>query len=139
MPHLSAAGPYGLWTLAEAVRAGGLPVDLEVAEPDGPVPAHLGAAVHRVVQESLTNVMRHAGPTHAVVRVAQEPSTSREPGVLVVEITDRGRGSTAAVPAEGRGMAGMRARVQAAGGQFTAGPREGGGFRVVARFPRPTA
>ncbi|RBQ21810.1 sensor histidine kinase [Spongiactinospora rosea] len=133
---LAAAGPYGLWTLAETVRAGGLPVDLEVAEPDGPVPAHLGAAVHRVVQESLTNVMRHAGPTRAVVRVAQEPSTS---GDLVVEVTDRGWGSTAALPAEGRGMAGMRARVEAAGGRFTAGPREGGGFRVVARFPRPAA
>ncbi|WP_157244291.1 sensor histidine kinase [Nonomuraea typhae] len=112
--------------LIDGVRAAGLPVDLEPAEPE--VPAELSPAVYKVVRESLTNVLRHAGPTRALVRLADDP------GVFTVEVADRGRGGSGA--AEGRGLSGMRARVQAAGGQFAAGPREGGGFRVVARFPR---
>ncbi|GAA3076551.1 hypothetical protein GCM10017600_09050 [Streptosporangium carneum] len=122
--------------LIAGVRAAGLPVDVEPAEPD--VPAHLADAVYRVVRESLTNVLRHAGPTEASVRVAAEP---RE---LVLEIADRGgglpgTGEAHLTPAvEGRGLTGMRARVTEAGGSFSAGPREGGGFRVEARFPVDT-
>ncbi|MFI6387843.1 sensor histidine kinase [Nonomuraea sp. NPDC050540] len=112
--------------LIDGVRAAGLPVDVEPAEPK--VPADLSGAVYKVVRESLTNVLRHAGPTRALVRL------SADPGVYVVEVADRGAGWSGA--AEGRGLTGMRARVRSAGGQFTAGPREGGGFRVIARFPR---
>ncbi|MFI6909581.1 sensor histidine kinase [Nonomuraea sp. NPDC050394] len=112
--------------LIDGVRAAGLPVDVEPAEPK--VPADLSGAVYKVVRESLTNVLRHAGPTRALVRL------SADPGVYVVEVADRGAGWSGA--AEGRGLTGMRARVQSAGGQFAAGPREGGGFRVIARFPR---
>ncbi|MDF5751918.1 histidine kinase [Spongiactinospora sp. TRM90649] len=129
-------GPYDLRGLVENVRAAGLPVDLEVDERAGAAPAHVAAAVHRIVQESLTNVMRHAGPTRAVVRVAHEPTPDGTPGDLVVDVSDRGVGSAAVRASEGRGMAGMRARARAAGGCFNAGPRDDGGFRVVARFPR---
>ncbi|MFF5211419.1 sensor histidine kinase [Streptosporangium sp. NPDC000396] len=114
--------------LIDGVRAAGLPIDVEPAEPT--VPAHLQGTVYRVVRESLTNVLRHAGPTRALVRVANDPCE------FVLEVADRGRGGSGS--GEGRGLAGMRARVTAAGGDFSAGPREGGGFRVMARFPGET-
>ncbi|MFI9590556.1 histidine kinase [Nonomuraea sp. NPDC052265] len=115
--------------LIAGVRAAGLPVDVEPADPA--VPAHLKGAVYRVVRESLTNVLRHAGPTRASVRLAHDPYA------FVLEVADRGAGWNGAD--EGRGLAGMRAHVAEAGGRFTAGPREGGGFQVTARFPRPKA
>ncbi|TMR08093.1 sensor histidine kinase [Nonomuraea zeae] len=138
LAHLRAAldgiDPPGgdLRSLIAGVRAAGLPVDVEPA--DLVVPAHLQGPVYRVVRESLTNVLRHAGPTRALVRVDGDP---RE---FVLEVADRGAGP--ADPAsleEGRGLAGMRARVTEAGGHFTVGPREGGGFRVVATFPQVPA
>ncbi|SDJ18129.1 sensor histidine kinase [Nonomuraea jiangxiensis] len=115
--------------LIGGVRAAGLPVDVEPA--DLTVPTPLRDTVYRVVRESLTNVLRHAGPTRALVRVSGD---ARE---LVLEVADRGTGWTGS--AEGRGLAGMRARVTETGGRFTAGPREGGGFQVVARFPQVSA
>ncbi|MBB5779391.1 signal transduction histidine kinase [Nonomuraea jabiensis] len=115
--------------LIDGVRAAGLPVDVEPA--DLAVPAHLQAAVYGVVRESLTNVLHHAGPTRVLVRVGEGR------GEFVVEVADRGVGRTGA--GEGRGLAGMRARVTEAGGHLAAGPREGGGFQVTARFPRTSA
>ncbi|MEW1841139.1 histidine kinase [Nonomuraea angiospora] len=123
--------------LIDGVRAAGLPVDVEPA--DLAVPAHLRAAVYGVVRESLTNVLRHAGPTRALVRVGGGA------GEFVVEVADRGAGRTGSSSGsgsgsgEGRGLAGMRARVTEAGGHLAAGPREGGGFQVTARFPRTSA
>ncbi|WP_214413205.1 sensor histidine kinase [Sphaerisporangium fuscum] len=111
--------------LLDGVRAAGLPVELEPAGPD--VPAHLQEAVYRLVRESLTNVLRHAGPATARVRV------EREGDGLVVEVSDTGRGGTSAP--EGRGLGGMRALATEAGGTFRAGPGDGGGFRVTARLP----
>ena len=82
-----------------------------------------------MAQESLTNVVRHAGPARATVRVAYGP------GEVVVEVTDDG--SRAGPPdRSGNGIAGMRERVAAAGGELEAGPRPEGGFRVKARLPR---
>ncbi|MGA4989257.1 sensor histidine kinase [Nonomuraea bangladeshensis] len=116
-----------LTALIDGVRAAGLPVDVE---PAGlPVPPQLRDTVYRVVRESLTNVLRHAGPTRALVRMTDAPTA------YVLEIADRGPGAGQA--AEGRGLRGMRARVTEAGGHFAAGPREGGGFQVTARFPHP--
>ncbi|MEV4365758.1 histidine kinase [Nonomuraea sp. NPDC049637] len=135
LAHLRAAldgidPPAGdLTGLVAGVRAAGLPVDVEPADPA--VPAHLRDAVYRVVRESLTNVLRHAGPTRASVRLADGPCG------FVLEVADRGAGWNGA--AEGRGLAGMRAHVAEAGGRLTAGPREGGGFQVTARFPRSEA
>ncbi|WP_433510309.1 sensor histidine kinase [Nonomuraea sp. CA-143628] len=207
-PHAGANdardGAHDLPSLIDGVRAAGLAVDVEPADPV--VPAHLGATVYGVVRESLTNVLRHAGPTQALVRLSSDPA-----GPLVLEIADRGalrspglgadrlgateersrgvdqleaaeerdhgadrpgiteeRGRDADRPTtaeervqagatgergragtieergragmtEGRGLAGMRARVLAAGGHFTAGPRDGGGFQVLATFPRQPA
>ncbi|GGQ12607.1 histidine kinase [Streptosporangium pseudovulgare] len=132
---------HDLLRLVGGVRAAGLPVDVEPAEPY--VPAGLEEPVYRVVREALTNVARHAGPGGALVRLADGP---RE---FVLEVVDRGGGSTGtagpagsghatgpAHAAGGRGLAGMRARVTEAGGVFAAGPRPDGGFGVVARFPR---
>ncbi|WP_240197344.1 sensor histidine kinase, partial [Nonomuraea lactucae] len=111
-----AAGPLGpvhgdLTALIGRVRAAGLRVDVE---PTGlPVPARLHEAVYRVVRESLTNVLRHAGPTRALVRASDGP---RE---FVLEVADQGGAATGRTPhAEGRGLAGMRATVTAAGGRF---------------------
>ncbi|UBU16466.1 sensor histidine kinase [Nonomuraea gerenzanensis] len=135
LAHLRAAldgidPPAGdLAALIDGVRAAGLPVDVE--PPAITVPTHLRSPVYRVVRESLTNVLRHAGPTRALVRASGDSRT------FVVEVSDRGIGATGA--GEGRGLAGMRARVSEAGGHLTASPREGGGFRVEARFPRVSA
>ncbi|MGW5683551.1 histidine kinase [Nonomuraea sp. NPDC003754] len=123
-------GDDQLTGLVAEVRAAGLPVDLEPAEPD--VPSHLRGTVYRVARESLTNVIRHAGPTSALVKAVDDGR-----GGFVLEVADRGRG--ASVASEGRGLSGMRERVLAAGGEFSAGPRDGGGFSVVARFPRGAA
>ncbi|MEU7836553.1 histidine kinase [Nonomuraea sp. NPDC049129] len=150
-PHAGANdardGAHDLPSLIDGVRAAGLAVDVEPADPV--VPAHLSATVYGVVRESLTNVLRHAGPTQALVRLSSDPA-----GLLVLEIADRGAlrstgpaagrlGTTEehgrAGTSEGRGLAGMRARVLAAGGHFTAGPRDGGGFQVLATFPQQPA
>lgn len=128
--------PDDLGRLIDGVRAAGLRVDVEPEPPS--VPAHLQGAVFRVVRESLTNVLRHAGPTTASVRLAHDPRafvlevTNDTPAATHHGVTARGFGVV-----EGRGVKGMRAHVVAAGGDFTAGPRDGGGFRVVARFPQP--
>ncbi|MEU4223858.1 histidine kinase [Nonomuraea sp. NPDC026600] len=136
--HDLGASAHDLPGLIDGVRAAGLPVDVEPADPT--VPAHLSATVYGVVRESLTNVLRHAGPTRALVRLSGDPAG------LVLEIADRGAGRPGAAEgrgwsgtAEGRGLAGMRARVIAAGGHFTAGPRDGGGFQVLATFPENIA
>jgi signal transduction histidine kinase len=122
-------GLGGLAALVDHIQAGGLPVDLQVEPTDVTLPAEVDAAAYRVIQEALTNILRHAGPTRALVRITQEDDE------VVVEVTDRGRGTTQAAPDGGRGLPGMRARVESAGGSLTAGPRDGGGFQVVARLP----
>ncbi|HEU4397327.1 MAG TPA: sensor histidine kinase [Actinomycetota bacterium] len=134
-PPPGAAGPpeeiglQGLGALVERVRASGVPVDLDLTGVDAALPPKVATTAYRVVQESLTNVVRHAGPTRAVVRV------TRDADDVVVEVADHGRGPAEPPRADGRGMAGMRARVEALGGTFAAGPRDGGGFQVVARLP----
>ncbi|MEU5871043.1 histidine kinase [Glycomyces sp. NPDC047369] len=89
------------------------------------------AAVRRVVQESLTNVIRHARPAHAVVEVEQDA------GWLQVSVRDNGSG--AAPQRQGRGLAGMRERVAALGGEWESGPLDSGGWRNRARLPREAA
>ena len=128
-PIADEVGLGGLYTLVDRVRAGGLPVDLQVERAEVTLPPEADAAAYRVVQEALTNVLRHAGPTRALVRV------TRQDDEVVVEVADRGRGTAEASPVGGRGLLGMRARVESAGGSLTAGPSDGGGFQVVARLP----
>jgi signal transduction histidine kinase len=100
------------------------------------VPPGVELHAYRVVQEALTNVRRHAGPVRAVsVVVARRDLT------LEVEVTDDGRGAARLARGAGQighGLVGMRERVVAAGGRLTAGPRQGGGWRVHALFPLAT-
>ncbi|MBL6275697.1 sensor histidine kinase [Micromonospora fiedleri] len=92
-----------------------------------PVPPEVDLAAFRIVQESLTNVVRHAEVDACRVSVRCDPDS------VVVEVVDEGRGGR--IGAAGHGLIGMRERVQALGGRFHAGPRPEGGFRVTARLP----
>ena len=89
-------------------------------------------AAYRIVQESLTNVRKHAGPTaSATVRVSYESHA------LVVDVTDDGSGAATSLSGigSGHGLIGMRERVEIYGGEFTSGPRQGGGYAVRAVLP----
>ena len=120
-------GVADLELLVQRVREGGVDVRLEVTGPVAELPTEVGAAAYRIVQESLTNVLRHAGADAATVAV--RASDAR----LEVEVTDRGDGGTSA--ADGSGIRGMRERATALGGTLDAGPASGGGFRVRAVLP----
>jgi signal transduction histidine kinase len=120
-------GVDDLALLVQRVREGGVDVRLEVTGPVAELPTEVGAAAYRIVQESLTNVLRHAGADAATVVV--RASEAR----LEVEVTDRGHGGTPA--ADGSGIRGMRERATALGGTLDAGPASGGGFRVRAVLP----
>jgi signal transduction histidine kinase len=110
--------------LEAQVRAAGLAVTLSVT--GGPdAPAAVGRTVYRIVQEALTNTMRHAAASRATVTVALGPDT------VSVEVTDDGRGGA---HTDGHGLCGMRERAAALGGTLEAGAR-GHGFRVAARLP----
>ena len=126
-------GLADLESLADRTREAGLIVDLEVRR-RAKVPPGVDLSAYRIVQEALTNTLRHAG-VGARVHVCVD----YEPDELVVEIADDGRGRKTAVqraPNEvGHGLLGMRERVGLFGGSLLAGPRAEGGFRVVARFP----
>ncbi|RKS09009.1 histidine kinase [Nocardiopsis sp. Huas11] len=118
--------------LVEDARAAGLPVTLSVeGEPVAPAPGP-DLAVYRVVQEALSNVRRHAGPslTRAEVALAYRGHE------IEVRVTDDGRGSAGAGPAGGgHGLVGMRERIAACGGTLHTGGRPGGGFEVLAVVP----
>jgi signal transduction histidine kinase len=118
--------------LVADVRASGLDVDLVVEGAPQPMPAGPQLAAYRIVQESLTNVLKHAGPAgRAQVRLHWRPDG------LELSIEDDGRGAAAIVEADGQGhgLLGMRERAQLHGGRLTAGPRTGGGFGVSALLP----
>ncbi|MGV9307264.1 histidine kinase [Nonomuraea sp. NPDC004354] len=124
-------GLRDLPALVEQMREAGLPTELEV-EGGGPVPAGVDLAVYRLVQEGLTNSLRHAGPgAHARVSVRQAP---RELS-LVVEDDGRGPGDSPPGDRTGHGLVGIRERVALYGGILRIGPRTGGGFEVRATFP----
>ncbi|WP_239124485.1 sensor histidine kinase [Rhizocola hellebori] len=114
--------------LVQRMSETGVRVHLEVTGEKRALPTAIDLAVYRVVQESLTNVLRHAGTAPAVVRLGFEPE------VVTVEVADAGTERPARFE-EGHGLAGMRERVTALGGSVTAGPVAGGGFRVLARLP----
>ncbi len=114
-----------LGELAEPLRAAGLEVAMSV---DGEAPAEVEGSAYRIVQEALTNTLRHASARRAEVEVRTQD------GVLELDVRDDGRGGGFADGA-GRGIAGMRERAALLGGTLEAGPRPEGGFRVHARFP----
>ncbi|HEU5152533.1 MAG TPA: sensor histidine kinase [Iamia sp.] len=113
--------------LAGPTRAAGVEVDLELDPGQASDVVELTA--YRVVQESLTNVVRHSGAERATVTVAR-----RGPH-LVVEVVDDGPGAGTAAEGTGFGLRGMRERVEALGGTLRAGPEAGGGWRVRASLP----
>ena len=122
--------------MAKAADAGldvELRADPQVAVP-GSVPSAVGSAAYRIVQESLTNVIRHAGPTRVLVTVQQDQDT-----LTVAVVDDGGRGGTGASgrasDGHGRGIVGMRERCELLGGRFSAGPLPEGGFEVRAQLP----
>jgi signal transduction histidine kinase len=120
------AGLARLDALTERITASGTPVTASVSGAPRELPAAVDLAAYRVVQESLTNVLRHAGPATATVLIDYRPDTLR------LEVADTG--GVSGPVTEGHGIAGMRERVTALGGSFSAGagPR---GFRVSAVFP----
>lgn len=115
--------------LVRTVEQAGVHVTLDVADDLGDVPAYADVSAYRIVQEAITNVVRHAQASTARVVVR------RDGDELTLEIADDGRGASAGAVAEGHGIAGMRERVAALSGTFSAGPVQGGGFRVDARLP----
>jgi signal transduction histidine kinase len=118
--------------LAEAAKAG-LAVKLQVHGRRPQLPAGVELSAYRIVQEALTNVVKHAGPAHAQVVVGYRDHE------VTVEVTDDGRGAVTSVSdgrvGTGHGLIGMRERVAVFGGDLEAGPRPAGGFRVAARLP----
>ncbi len=123
-------GVAELAALAEGVRAAGLPVVLAVdGDPVG-LPAAVDISAYRIVQEALTNVLKHAGQASAQVRVRCAADE------VLIAVTDNGAGPQPGGPGgAGHGLAGMHERVALFGGELTAGARPGGGFAVRARLP----
>jgi signal transduction histidine kinase len=125
------AGLARLDDLVARMSSSGVPVKVEVDGERHDLPAAVDLTAYRVIQESLTNVLRHAGAATATVRLGYQP------GEVSVEVTDTGRGMAHAPEDGGHGLAGMRERIAALGGEFAAGSAPGGGFRVYARLPLP--
>ena len=116
--------------LADRVRAAGLPVSLELRGAHETVPAAVAVSAYRIVQEALTNVLKHAGPARAGITV------SVTSGAVTIEVADDGTGSPPGMtPASGQGLTGMRERAAVFGGTLVAGPRPDGGFAVRAQLP----
>jgi signal transduction histidine kinase len=123
------AGLADLDDLIAGVEGAGLAIELEMAAAPATIPPAIGHAGYRIVQEGLTNVLRHSAAKQARVRIG------REDGTLLVEILDGGQARAAAGTADGHGLLGMRERATAFGGTCEAGRVPGGGWRVRARIP----
>jgi signal transduction histidine kinase len=115
--------------LVERARDIGLVATLTIEGPRHGVPAAVNRTVYRIVQESLTNVARHAGAVTASVRIDCRPDA------LAIRVDDDGTAPPATAPVPGLGLLGMRERVTALGGWLRAEPRGGGGFTVQAELP----
>ncbi|ROO85578.1 signal transduction histidine kinase [Actinocorallia herbida] len=125
-PTAPAPGLARIDDLVQAARVAGLEVTAEI-DGSGEPPTEIGLAAYRIVQESLTNVARHAGARRVEIRIG------RAPDAVTVEVRDDGRGGPAGP--SGSGIRGMRERAHALGGDLHAGPDERGGFAVRARLP----
>jgi signal transduction histidine kinase len=129
-PRTPTAGLDGVDELIARTNGAGIAVSLDVYGDRRPLPASVDLAAFRIVQESLTNIVRHAGATAASVQLTYD---SHE---LTVQVDDDGRGDgTSATTGSGSGIVGMRERASALGGQLDAGPLPSQGFRVRARLP----
>ena len=128
-PLVPQPGLDDLPTLVTQVREAGLRVDLRVEGEPPAVPAGVQLSAYRIVQEALTNALKHAGEATATVRVRYGTDS------LEIEVTDDGPGAPSPAPSGGHGLAGMRERVALYGGRFSAGRRPGGGFAVHVLLP----
>ncbi|MET7476553.1 sensor histidine kinase [Streptomyces sp. NPDC005648] len=128
--------------LVDSVRAAGLQVDLDISGTPAELPAGSHLTVYRVVQEALTNTLKHAGRTRTALTVAWEPERER----LTVRLCDDGPPAEGepvrppvAADGTGHGLLGMRERVGAVGGSLHTGARPGGGYCVHAVIPLPAS
>jgi signal transduction histidine kinase len=136
-PRAPTPGLDRLGELVAQTETVGLRVTLETTGDEVELPAAAGLTAYRIVQEALTNVTRHAPGATVTIRVGYEPDA------VLVEILDTGHPNQAAIRVangavkvgDGTGIAGMQERATALGGDFQAGPRLEGGFRVAARLP----
>lgn len=116
--------------LVASTREGGLDASFVTTGTPRPLPIGAGLAAYRIVQEAITNVLKHAGPSpHAFVQLQWESDA------LAIVVSDDGRGAAARRDGAGSGIAGMAERATVFGGTLSAGPRAGGGFVVRARLP----
>jgi signal transduction histidine kinase len=124
-----APGLADLERLAATTLDAGVRVEVDWRGHREPLPADIDLSAFRIIQEAVTNVVRHAGADRCQVVI------DTRDGQLSIEVTDGGHGGDAA--GTGYGITGMRERATLLGGEFSAGPRPGGGFRVAARLPVP--
>jgi signal transduction histidine kinase len=115
--------------LVASYRTAGLPARLEVIGEPMPLPSGVELSIYRIVQEALTNALKHSDPTNVTVTLAFRDSR------LELEVVDDGTTATPDAATAGHGLIGMRERLALLGGELEIGPREGGGFRVAARLP----
>ncbi|HEV3291277.1 MAG TPA: histidine kinase [Streptosporangiaceae bacterium] len=129
-----APGLTAIERLAASTLEAGVKVDVDWHGSREPLPADIDLSAFRIIQEAVTNVVRHAGTGQCQVCI------DRQDGQLSIEVTDSGRGGSGhggGVAGTGYGITGMRERAALLGGDFSAGPRPGGGFRVAVRLPLP--
>jgi signal transduction histidine kinase len=128
--YAPAPGLADLDRLVHELDGAGIPVEVSYAGARVELPRGVDLTAYRIVQEALTNVIKHAGPASASVLVEYQP------GALALEIVDDGRGVNGRGDGRsGHGLLGMRERVAVYGGTLDAGPKPGGGFRVAVRLP----
>jgi signal transduction histidine kinase len=131
-PRRPVVGLAEVDVLLDRIRAGGLDIrtDIDPTLRNGDLPPDVDVAAYRIVQESLTNVLRHAQASRASVTI------QRRDGAVVLDVVDNGTVAPTPRPGgSGTGIAGMRARAEAIGGTLEAGPQPDGGFAVHARLP----
>jgi signal transduction histidine kinase len=124
-----APGLAGIAQLAETAMGAGVRVDVRWRGQRRPLPPDIDQSAYRIIQEAVTNVIRHAGTSCCQVIIDQHDDQ------MAIEVTDDGRGGAAG--GIGYGITGMRERAGLLGGQLSAGPRPEGGFKVAARLPLP--
>lgn len=122
-----------LTALIDQVRESGHAVSFVVTGQARPLPVGAGNALYRICQEAFTNSLKHAGP-HAQLTVALH----WRPAEVILDVSDNGRGAAAVNDGKGHGLIGMNERAAVFGGTVSAGPRQGGGFKVTATIPTPT-
>lgn len=128
-PTQPTPGLERLDALISGARKAGLEVDVRVDGPRRPLPAAVDLAAYRIIQESLTNVIKHAGPAQAVVTVTYRDED------IEIEVSDNGRGDMSARSARGHGITGMKERAASVGGRLDVTASPDGGFRVGTRLP----